>query len=99
MLKEWYEAEFIDTAFKAALTERLSGKDLKTLVAFEDAAKEALVLEYVKSNDGLQYVTDILAEFDKNLWDKDYTFDSSAIRECMGVDYSTANALLNNGWL
>ncbi len=94
ILKDWYAEEFVDTDVKADLTDRLEGKGFATLESFEAAALEALVLEYVQKNDGLQYVTDILAEFDEDLWGKDYTFESAAVRECLGEDYSSADALL-----
>ncbi len=94
VLKDWYAEEFVDTDVKADLTDRLEGKGFTTLANFEKAAMEALVLEYVQKNDGLQYVTDILTALDEELWGKDYTFDSSAVRECLGEDYPTADALL-----
>lgn len=95
-LKVWYEEEFVDTDVKSKLTSRLEGQGFATLEEYEQAAKEALVLEYVAESDGVQYVTDILDEFDEDIWGKEYKFKSKAVRDCMGTDYSTVDALLDD---
>lgn len=62
-ITEWYEKKYITASVRKNITDRLSGKNIKTAEEFENSFVEAVVLETVEHNDGPGTVRDILREY------------------------------------
>ena len=62
-IKDWYNRKIVKETVQRAVTARISGKGFKTEKEYNDALKEALILEVVKEPDGWGNVKAIMEDF------------------------------------
>lgn len=62
-IKDWYNKEIVKETMQRSVTARISGKGFKTEKEYNDALKEALILEVVKEPDGWGNVKAIMEDF------------------------------------
>lgn len=62
-IKDWYNKEIVKETMQRFVTARISGKGFKTEKEYNDALKEALILEVVKEPDGWGNVKAIMEDF------------------------------------
>ena len=95
VLNKYYKADFVDTKFKNDMTARLLSKGFSGSGAFDDAATEALLLEYVAKTDGVTALQNIIADMDTVVWGVETSFSEAAVRSVMGTSYTDVNSLKN----
>lgn len=95
-IASWYAKPIVDDKFKSALTTRLSGKNYKNITEFDEAFKEAVILESVANPDGLNDCKEIINTFKTDIgYNSNSVIDENAIRNVMGVSYASYSALRN----
>lgn len=89
---KWYTAEIVDNGFKASLTSKLSGKDIKSNDDFDKKLKEALTLTYNEKSDGVDDIKGIFDTFKGDFGITD-SYSDDAFRYVSGESYSSFEAL------
>lgn len=93
-LSSWYAKSLVDDDFKLAVTERLTDTTYEGIADFDDALREAVILEFFAFSDGVDDCVGIIEAFKTDIgFDEDDKILENAVRAAMGEKFDDYDEL------